>query len=517
MDALGLAVGAAAVLVILLITQFMTLRRAASKLPPGPTPLPILGNLWALNFTLHHETLMQLTKRYGNTFTVWIGHSPMVVVHGYEAVMDALVTSSDVMNNRPLTPSLKDYAKDKGVTFSNGNTWKQQKRFCTMVLRNLGTGKKTLEQRIQVEARHLVEGFAAQQGTPSDPSSLIGGCVANVISSLAFGHRFDINDSSFHHLIEDSNYITYFLGSNWSQVHNAFPWVSRNFLGPYKKLIAHVERINSYVKKEIKEHREKPGGELQDLIDFYLDQMSKNKGEGEKESIFDDANLFQLVIDLFIAGSETVATVLMWCLLYMIKYPDIQDKVQKELDCVLHDSQTIRYEDNQKLPYTKAVIHEIHRHCLVVALGVPHQCTESTTIQGFNIEKGTVILANLASVMYDPKHWEKPQQFNPSNFLDQDGKFVNRKAFLPFSAGQRMCLGSQMARTELFLFFSNLLREFRFQLPDAGAKINVGYVCGLTLKPHPCQISALVRRPATSVNTGTFKKEREADICRNKQ
>ncbi|XP_069059706.1 cytochrome P450 2J4-like isoform X1 [Pleurodeles waltl] len=494
MEALGLAAGALTLLAILLLTQFMKVRGAARRLPPGPPPLPILGNLWALNFTLHHESLVQLTKKYGNTITVWVGQSPIVVVHGYEAVRDALVTSSEATNNRPLTPSLKDYAKDRGVSFSNGNTWKQQRRFCVMVLRNLGTGKKTLEQRIQEEARHMVKHFTSQQGTPTNPFSLIECYVSNVISSVVFGHRFDINDSSFHQLIEDAGYITYFLGSVWSQVHNAFPWLARNFLGPTKTLNAHVERINIYVKKEIKEHQEKPESEPEDLIDFYLDQMLKNKGD--KESIFDDANLFQLVIDFFIAGSETVATTLMWALLYMIKYPDIQAKVQKELDFVLSDSQTICYEDNKRLPYTKAVIHEIQRHCNLVPLGVPHQCGQHTTIQGFNIQKGTIILANLSSVMYDPKYWEEPQQFNPNRFLDEDGKFVNQKAFLPFSAGQRMCLAEQMARTELFLFFSNLLREFTFQLPDAGGKINLDYVYGLTLKPHPCQIRALVRRPA---------------------
>ncbi|NXX27515.1 CP2J2 protein, partial [Nicator chloris] len=110
--------------------------------------------------------------------------------------------------------------------------------------------------------------------------------------------------------------------------------------------------------------------------------------------------------------------------------------------------------------YTNAVIHEVLRYSNVTSVGVPRQCLKSTTLLGFHIKKGTLVLPNLHSVVYDTEHWATPWEFKPDHFLDSDGNFVNKEAFLPFSAGHRVCLGEQMARVELFIFFTNLLRAF---------------------------------------------------------
>ncbi|XP_029472809.1 cytochrome P450 2J2-like [Rhinatrema bivittatum] len=480
-----------ALILFFLIAHFLKLQWAGRRLPPGPTPLPVIGNLWLLNFHIHHDQFIQLAKTYGNVFTVWLGQRPVIVLNGYRTVKDALVSHSEELTGRPTFPLQLATSGSKGIITSNGHIWKQQRRFGLMTLRNLGLGKRSLEERIQEEAQQLVEVFSAERGRPIDPLPFIVNAVANVICSVVFGHRFSIDDDVFHQLIEATAFLINARKHAWSRIYDLFPWLMERIPGPHKMLFHHWKQLRSYIKQEIRSHREHMTSEPQDLIDFYLNQISKTKGD--PFSTYDEENMIQVVHDLFLAGSETTTTTLRWAVLYMVKYPEIQEKVQKELDAVLGSSHIICYEDRKRLPYTNAVIHEVQRYGNIVPVGVPRLCVKQTTLQEFPINKGTIVLPNLSSVLYDPEHWETPRRFNPSHFLDKEGNFVSKEAFIPFSAGQRVCLGEQLARTELFIFFTNLFRAFTFQLPAGTTRINSDIIVAATIQPHPYKICAIQR------------------------
>ncbi|MEE6520796.1 hypothetical protein FKM82_018734 [Ascaphus truei] len=268
-----------------------------------------------------------------------------------------------------------------------------------------------------------------------DPSYLIIHAVANVISAVVFGHRFSIDDLTFQKLVACNNTLLESMGSKWGIMYDAFPWLMRHIPGPHQEAFVKKEYLDTFIRKEIRIHQEnRSPEEPQDVIDHYLSQIIKTKSE--PGSTFDEANMIQVVIDFFIAGTETTATTLLWALLYMVAYPDIQEKVQKELDSVLVGSQLVYYEDRKRLPYTNAVIHEIQRCGNIAAVGVPRCSTKNVTLNGFSLEKDTMILPNLDSVLHDPQHWETPNQFNPNHFLDKEGNFFMNEAFLPFSAGE---------------------------------------------------------------------------------
>ncbi|XP_073523956.1 cytochrome P450 2J4-like isoform X2 [Phyllobates terribilis] len=441
---------------------------------------------------LHQDPrVIKLAKSYGDIYTVWLGETPLVVLNGCKAVKDGIVSHSDALSGRPVASFLKDLLGGKGIVMANGHTWKQQRRFGLMTLKNLGLGKSSLESRIQKEARCMVDLFTAKKGKPFDPSFIIEHAVANIISAVVYGHRFSFDDVTFQELIKSNHCIVENIASSWARMYDAFPWLMKHVPGPHQAAFRHMNYLNEYSKKEIEIHKEKISSEEpQDVIDYYLSRIEKSKTY--TDSTFDEENLLAVITDFFGAGTETTTISLLWGILYMVAYPDIQKRVQKELETVLNGSQAC-YEDRKHLPYTNAVIHEILRSGNIAAVGIPRTCIKDLKVRNYSLKKDTMVLANLDSVLYDPQYWKAPNQFNPQNFLDSDGNFLMNEAFMPFSAGSRVCLGEQLARLELFIFFSTLMQSFSFQLPEGVTKVNTKRIYKLTLQPNPFKICSVPR------------------------
>ncbi|NXG30913.1 CP2J6 protein, partial [Dromaius novaehollandiae] len=461
------------------------------RFPPGPIPYPFFGNLLQMNFQIHHEVLKK-PKTHGSVFTLWFSHVPVVVLRGFQAVKEGLTAHAEEVAGRPTSMVVELLTGGNGVMFSNGHLWKQQRRFGIITMRKMGVGKKDQEYRLQEEACHLVEYLQKTNGKPVDPTMPVVRAVSNVICAVIFGHRFSIEDENFHRFIEAIDDITAFGNSISFFVYELFPWFASHLLESCKKTLSGISFMNTLLAKEVERHKEKgKSDENQDFIDFYLDQIAKTKGDAD--ATYDEENLAQTTFDLFLAGIETTATTLRWALLYMVIYPDIQKKVQKELDTVLGPSHLICYEDRKKVPYTNAVVHEIQRYSNIILIALPRKSVKDTELLGFHIPKDTIILSNIDSVLSDPEKWETPHQFNPGHFLDEDGNFVNREAFLPFSIGHRVCMGELLARMELFIIFSTLLQAFKFILPEGVKEFILLPKPNLVLKPAPHQLCAIPR------------------------
>ncbi|XP_008068892.2 cytochrome P450 2J5-like [Carlito syrichta] len=270
-----------------------------------------------------------------------------------------------------------------------------------------------------------------------------------------------------------------------------FPWALHHLPGPHQEIFRYQETVRGFVHQEIIRHKLRAPEDPKDFISCYLAQITK--AMDDPVSTFNEENLLQVVIDLFLGGTDTTATTLHWALIYMVQHEAVQERVQQELDKVLDTARAVHYEDRERLPYTRAVLHEVQRLSSVVAVGAVRQCVTSTRVGGYPMPKGTIILPNLASVLYDPECWETPRQFNPGHFLDKNGNFVVNEAFLPFSAGHWVCPGDQLARMELFLMFATLLRTFWFQLPEGSLGLRLEYIFGGTLQPQPQEICAVPR------------------------
>uniref|UniRef100_R4GA95 Cytochrome P450 family 2 subfamily J member 2 n=1 Tax=Anolis carolinensis TaxID=28377 RepID=R4GA95_ANOCA len=478
-------------LVILLILYFWRQQRSLRTFPPGPLPLPFIGSLWRTGFGYREDTLIKLAKQYGNIYTLWMANLPVVVLSGFHAVKEGLVNHLEELSDRPLTPFFRVIGREMGVALSNGHTWKQQRRFGLHSLRKLGLGKKNMESQIEAEAQQLVEIFAREKGQPFDPSMAITNSISNMICAVTFGQRFSLEDENFKKLIEALDLGVMAIGSFSHALYEVMPWLMKKLPGLHRKAFYASNMIFSLAKTKIEKHKEDNScHDPQDFIDFYLLQMEKSKND--PDSTYDEENLAQYIQDLFITGTETTATALKWAILLLTNYPDIQDKVYKEIEDVLVSS-SICYQDLKKLPYTNAVFHEIQRSKYILLVGFPRQSTKDMNLRGFHIPKGTIVIPDVRSVLFDPEQWETPEEFNPNHFLDKEGNFVAREEFLPFGAGARVCLGEHLARIEYFLFLTNLLRTFRFQLPEGVKELNQSPIIGITTPPRPYQVCAVPR------------------------
>ncbi|XP_029944980.1 cytochrome P450 2K1-like [Salarias fasciatus] len=487
--------GAAVLLLTFYVFFFNLINIQKGQEPPGPRPLPLFGNLLQLDLKKPHQSLCELSKKYGSVFTVHFGIKKVVVLAGYQTVKEALVNYAEEFGDRDITPIFEDSNRGHGILFANGDSWKEMRRFALSTLRDFGMGKRIAETKILDECDHLVEVLENHQGKPFDTTPPLTHATANIISSIVYGSRFEYNDFRFQNLVSRANENIRLVGSPSILLYNMFPrltsWVKNRH-----QILRNAQLTISDVKDLVKQLRETliPHS-CRGLVDCFLIRKQKNEDSSVGASQFTEENLTFTVTNLFAAGTDTTATTLRWALLLMAKYPEIQDKVQEELSRVVGNRQ-VRVDDRKNLPYTDAVIHETQRLANIVPMSLPHKTSRDVTFQGFFIKKDTSVFPLLTSVLYDESKWESPHTFNPSHFLDAEGKFISSDAFLPFSAGRRACLGESLAKMELFLFFTCLLQRFRFT-PPAGvlpSELDLTAAVGFTLNPLPHELCAVNRQ-----------------------
>ncbi|XP_005441403.3 cytochrome P450 2D17 [Falco rusticolus] len=481
--------------VFTLLLDFMKRRKKWSRYPPGPVSLPFIGTMLHVDFCRPHVSFKQLHKKFGNVFNLQNCWTNVVVLNGYQTVKDALVHKSEDFADRPYFPVYEHLgygSKSEGIIVAKyGPIWKELRRFTLSTLRNFGMGKKSLEERVTEEAGFLCSAVESEEGKPFDLRFLVNNAVCNVICTTVYGERFNYGDETFKmmlHLFESSlNEETGFL----PQLLNVLPILLR-IPGVPQMVFRGQKVFMDFIDVLIEKHMETWNpAHIRDFTDVFLKEMKK--GKEAEESGFNYNNLRLVTADLFIAGSETTSTTLRWAFLYMLLHPEIQSKVQAEIDKVIGKEKPPTMKDQVSMPYTNAVIHEVQRCGDIVPVGLPHMTYRDTEVQGFFIPKGTTVITNLSSVLKDETVWEKPNEFYPEHFLDANGQFVKPEAFLPFSAGRRACPGEQLARMELFIFFTTLMQKFTFVLPEDQPRPREDGHFALTNAPHPYLIRAVPR------------------------
>ncbi|XP_068938076.1 cytochrome P450 2D6 [Petaurus breviceps papuanus] len=485
-----------ALTVFLFLLDFSKRWQRPLRYPPGPRTIPVLGNMLQVDFQNLHGSYRQLQKKFGNIFSLQMAWTPVVVLNGPEAVREALVQKSEDTSDRPPSPVYDHLGfgpNSQGVIIARyGEAWREQRRFSLTTLRNFGLGKQSLEQWVITEADFLCSSFASKEGHPFDPRHLLSCCVTNVISSLIYGNRFNYDDQKLQKLLGLLEISLKEEIGLMKQVANEFP-VLLSIPGLPQWLFRGLNAFYDILDEFLEEHKATwDPTQPRDMTDAFL--MEIEKAKDIPGSSFNSENLRAVIGDLFMAGMATTSTTLQWALLLLLLHPSVQRRVQEEIDRVIGWNRRPTMKDQANLPFTNAVIHEVQHFSDIIPLGIPHMTSRDTEIQGFVIPKGTTLITNLSSVLKDESSWKQPYRFYPEHFLDAQGRFVKPEAFIPFSAGRRVCLGEPLAKIELFIFFTTLLQDFNFVLPPGSSLPSDKANVTLILTPQPFQLCAVPRR-----------------------
>ncbi|KAM7248421.1 hypothetical protein CapIbe_000460 [Capra ibex] len=205
-----------------------------NHLPPGPFPFPILGNLWQLSFQLHPAMLLQLAQTHGPMFTVRVGPTPLVVLCGFRAVKEALVSHSEPLPGWPLTPLFRDLVGERGT-----------------IVRS----------------------------------------TARVIGAPMFSRHFLSEDPFFQELIQAINFGLAFVCTIWCWLNDLFPWPFHCLPGPYQDMFRYQKVVRGYIHREISRHKLRTSEAPKDFISCYLAQIIK--ATDNPVSTFSEENLIQ--------------------------------------------------------------------------------------------------------------------------------------------------------------------------------------------------------------------------------
>ncbi|KAM6221878.1 cytochrome P450 1B1 [Rhynchocyon petersi] len=480
-------------------------RRQPSTAPPGPFPWPLIGNAATVG-RVPHLSFARLARRYGDVFQIHLGSCPIVVLNGERAIHQALVQQGAAFAGRPPFTSYRVLSEGRSLAFGKySENWKARRRAAYSTVRAYSTrqprSRRVLEGHVLGEARELVallvQGSAG--GAFVDPRPLTVVAVANVMSAVCFGCRYNHDDAEFLQLLSHNEEFGRTVGAG--SLVDVLPWLQR-FPNPVRTTFRQFEQLNrnfsNFVLDKFLRHREslRPGAAPRDMMDAFILLAGKGatQGSGGNDARLEVEYVPAVVTDIFGASQDTLSTALQWLLILFTRYPEVQARVQAELDQVVGRERLPCIDDQPNLPYIMAFLYEAMRFSSFVPVTIPHATTTDASVLGYHIPKDTVVFVNQWSVNHDPVKWSNPEEFNPSRFLDKDG-LINKNLtsnVMIFSVGKRRCIGEELSKVQLYLFISILAHQCHFRAdPDEPSKVDFTY--GLTIKPKPFKINVTLR------------------------
>ncbi|XP_052339982.1 vitamin D 25-hydroxylase-like isoform X3 [Oncorhynchus keta] len=321
---LGLCSLFISLIVLLLIRQLVKQRRPRG-FPPGPSPIPVIGNIMSLA-TEPHVFMKKQSEIHGQIFSLDLGGYSAVVLNGYDAIRECLYHQGDVFSDRPSLPLFMKMTKMGGLLNAKfGNGWIEHRQLASNSFRYFGSFQMPIDQKILEECMFFVDAIDEHKGKPFNPKHLVTNAVSNITNLIIFGERFTYDNCDFQHMIEIFSENVELAVSGWAFLYNAFPWIEYLPFGKHQKLFRNAAKVYNFLEQIIRRFSK---GRVcnfpRHYIDDYLNKLDKSAGD--LGTPYSRENLIYSVGELIIAGTETTTNTLRWAMLYMALYPNIQGK-----------------------------------------------------------------------------------------------------------------------------------------------------------------------------------------------
>lgn len=439
------------------------------RLPPGPSGLPLVGNLI---FGRAPVSMVDLEKRYGPIFTLWLGSMPSIIVSGADATREALLDRGPALASRPRFPSRAILTANHSIMNSSsyGTDWRTLRRgLMTEVLgpsrlKMISSIRKSL---IDSLISWLKEEAARNEGVVPVSSS----CRLTIFKILAYmcvGRHLD--DDTLHELDEVAKHTL----------------ILQGFLkGDFVPILGLLERKQVKIRQEYRKRQEKLWGPLveenrelrnkgQPRVGCYIDTLLAMEFEN-KELKLQSNQIAALCTEFMNAGTDTTAVCVEWAMANLMLHPHIQDKVYQQISDVV-GGRTLGENDISSLPYLRAIIKETLRRHPSAHFTFPHVPTNGPIkVAGYDIPADAIVNFQLSSVLRDPTVWEEPMEFRPERFLDKEIDVTGWKktTAIPFGAGRRICPGANLALLHANLMVGRLVQCLHWSPPQHGEKVDM--------------------------------------------
>ncbi|KAL4337745.1 hypothetical protein AHAS_Ahas12G0140900 [Arachis hypogaea] len=472
--------------------------------PPNPPALPIIGHLHLIS-SLQHQTLHNLSARYGPIFQIFLGSFPCVVVSAPEIAKEFLKTHDSSFSGRFVKSSAQYYMTYglKGLVLTPyGSYFKFMKKLCMAEL----LGKRTLDQLLPLRREETLRFLKLLQkkgeaGEAVDVSGEIITLTNSVISRMTMSVRCCaegggslVDSEEIRKMVKDiteaarkfNNVLDFiWLFKNWDL--HGINKRAKEIKERFDSMIERVIREHELAKKKMKEEGD-TGGRVKDLLDILLDILEDNKKIDEIQ--LTKENIKALILDIFVAGTDTSATNIEWALAELINNPHVMEKARKEIDLITANNRLIQESDLTNLPYLQAIVKETLRLHPVLPL-IARQSTSETSVNvcGYEIASKSLLFINLWSMGRNPKIWENPLEFRPERFIDDERQLSDLRGqnfqLLPFGTGRRVCPGASLALLTVPATLAAMIQCFEWKV-DGNVSMEEQPHSGITLaRAHP--------------------------------
>ncbi|XP_016459435.2 cytochrome P450 76A2-like [Nicotiana tabacum] len=460
---------------LLLLLHFH--RRRSNKnrrlLPPGPQGWPVFGNMFELG-NEPHKTLMSLKQKYGSVVWLKLGSINTMVILSAEAAAEFFKNHDVAFAERSVTDVMKSHGYHKGslALAPYGTYWRIMKRIMTVQM----LVNKRINETVDIR-RKCIDDLTEWINNEGRINSSGGIHVAKFIFLASFNMLGKLLLSR--ELVDPksekgSEFFTAMVElmecSGHQNIVDVFPWL--RWIDPQglrkkmdRGLGKTIEIVSGFLNERFEE-LERTGEKKKDFLEVLLEYEGKGKDEPEKLS---DQELILIILEIFLAGSETTSSSIEWAMTELLSNPEAMDKVKAELTEVLGNTNKKFEEtniDNHK--YLQAVVKETLRLHPPIPFLVPRKAIQETEFLGYNIPKDTQVFVNVWAIGRDPECWKDPFDFKPERFLDLKTEYRGQNfEFIPFGAGRRICAGIPLAHRMLHLLLGSLLHEFDWEIDNS--------------------------------------------------
>ncbi|XP_056001669.1 cytochrome P450 1A1-like [Ostrea edulis] len=350
-----------------------------------------------------------------------------------------------------------------------------------------------MEEILQDEVDVIVNEFTRQNEKPFNPYKTVMEATGSFIYQFCYGKGENVrNDEDFLQYIKNFSSLEEI--TKTGNPTDLLPWMRFLFRGKLQKFYKLISEARKYRTKKIKKLLETfDPKDMRHAVDLLMSKIIRYKlGDEPNEIGLTKNDVLGVIGDYSGAGFDPSAKAFLWLLLYVAEYPDVQRKIQEEIEEKI-GNRRVTASDREQMPWTEATILESMRLAGVSPLGLPHCATEDVFVNGYMIKKGTVVIFNYYSVGHD-EQWEDTFEFNPGRFLNSEGKLNKSKieSVLSFSAGRRRCPGAVLARNELFLLLASVLQKCQIRKPQQ-EEYDLEGIFSTTYYPKPYNICVLSR------------------------